>query len=87
MAAKKGTDFRLFPLKSLFIKGIGCVIAQHDSIDENNPCREGEPMQLVIKKKLSVTPALLLDISQLDESFPGQCTVHMALGANFPLDP
>ena len=33
MAAKKGIDFRLFPLKSLFIKGIDCVIAQNDGID------------------------------------------------------
>ena len=53
MAAKKGIDFRLFTLKSLFIKGIGCVIAQNDGIDENNPCREVEPMQLVIGDPLN----------------------------------
>ena len=40
MAAKKGIDFRLFTLKSLFIKGFGCVIAQNDGIDEDNPCRK-----------------------------------------------
>ena len=48
MAAKKGIDFRLFTLKSLFIKGIGCVIAQNDGMDENNSCRKGESMQIVI---------------------------------------
>ena len=53
MAAKKGIDFRLFTLKSLFIKGFGCVIAQNDGIDENNPCRKGEPMQIVIGDPLN----------------------------------